>query len=118
VLAGLGARKRLPVVDAALHPNVPPFFQAEKPRRLFDLVAGWHGCRPFARGTTVAPESDDRVSKLTDFQAYYNAARSHASLEGHTPLTFAGGRTVTPADLNNVRWVSHCRDLAQLPVAA
>jgi hypothetical protein len=25
---------------------------------------------------------------------------------------------VAPADLTNVRWVSHCRDLVQLPVAA
>jgi hypothetical protein len=47
----------------------------------------------------------------------YNAARSHAPLEGHTPLTFAGGHTVARAELNNVRWVSHCRDLVQLPVA-
>jgi putative transposase len=60
----------------------------------------------------------DLERKLTDFQAYDNAARSHASLEGHTPLTFAGGHTVARAELNNVRWVSHCRDLVQLPVAA
>jgi putative transposase len=60
----------------------------------------------------------DLERKLADFQAYYNAARSHASLEGLTPLTFAGGHTVACADLNNVRWVSHCRDLVQLPVAA
>ena len=60
----------------------------------------------------------DLERKLADFQTYYNAARSHASLEGHTPLTFAGGHTVARAELNNVRWVSHCRDLAQLPVAA
>jgi putative transposase len=60
----------------------------------------------------------DLERKLADFQAYYNAARSHASLEGHTPLTFAGGHTVAPADLNDVRWVFHCRDLVQLPVAA
>jgi putative transposase len=60
----------------------------------------------------------DLERQLADFQAYCNAARSHASLEGHTPLTFAGGHTVAPADLNNVRWVSHCRDLVQLPVAA
>jgi hypothetical protein len=25
---------------------------------------------------------------------------------------------VARAELNNVRWVSHCRDLVQLPVAA
>jgi transposase InsO family protein len=60
----------------------------------------------------------DLERKLTEFQAYYNAARSHASLEGHTPLAFAGGHTAIRADLNHVRWVSHCRDLVQLPVAA
>jgi putative transposase len=60
----------------------------------------------------------DLERKLADFQAYYNAARSHASLGGHTPLTFAGGHTVARADLNNVRWVSHCRELVQLPAAA
>jgi putative transposase len=55
--------------------------------------------------------------KLADFQAYYNAARSHASLSGYTPLTFATRHTAGPADLNSVRWVSHCRGLVQLPVA-
>ena len=60
----------------------------------------------------------DLERKLADFQAYYNAARSHASLDGHTPLTFSCGHTVARAELNNVRWVSHCRDLVQLPVAA
>jgi len=35
----------------------------------------------------------DLEQKLADFQAYYNAARSHASLEGHTPLTFASGHS-------------------------
>ena len=60
----------------------------------------------------------DLERKLAGFQAYYNSAHSHASLEGHTPVTFAGGRTVARGELNNVRWVSHCRDLVQLPVAA
>ena len=60
----------------------------------------------------------DLERKLADFQAYYNATRSHASLAGDTPLTFAGEHAVVPADLNHVRWVSHCRDLVQLPVAA
>ncbi len=60
----------------------------------------------------------DLERKLADFQTSYNAARSHASLQGHTPSTFAGGHRVAAADLNNVRWVSHCRDLVQLPVAA
>ena len=60
----------------------------------------------------------DPERKLADFQAYYNEVRSHASLKGHTPSTFAGCHMVASAELNNVRWVSHCRDLVQLPVAA
>jgi transposase InsO family protein len=60
----------------------------------------------------------DLERKLADFQAYYNAARSHASLEGHTPLTFAGVHPEVRAELNHVRWVSHCGDLVQLPAAA
>ena len=60
----------------------------------------------------------DLERKLAEFQTYYNATRGHASLEGHTPLTFAGRHTMCPADLSQVRWVSHCRNLVQLPVAA
>jgi hypothetical protein len=60
----------------------------------------------------------DLERKLAEFQVYYNAARSHASLDGRTPLTFVGGHEVAPADLNDVRWVCHCRDLVQLPIAA
>ena len=60
----------------------------------------------------------DLERKLAEFQVYYNAACSHASLEGRTPLTFVGEHAVRPADLNDVRWVSHCRHLVQLPVAA
>jgi hypothetical protein len=62
--------------------------------------------------------ASDLERKLAEFQAYYNAARAHASLAGHTPLTFVSEHTVTSADLSHVRWVSHCRDLVQLPVAA
>src|SRR6266852_3893071 len=60
----------------------------------------------------------DLERKLAEFQVYYNAARGHASLEGRTPLAFARGHTAVPTDLNHVRWVCHCRDLVQLPVAA
>ena len=60
----------------------------------------------------------DLERKLSEFQTYYNAVRSHASLGGHPPLTFAGGHPIAPADLNHVHWVSHCRNLVQLPVAA
>ena len=50
--------------------------------------------------------------------AHDTEGRSHASLKGHTPLTFADGHMVARVELNNVRSVSHCRDLVQLPVAA
>jgi transposase InsO family protein len=60
----------------------------------------------------------DLERKLADFQAYYNAVRSHASLDGHTPLAFAGEPSVDRVELNKVRLVSHCRDLVQLPAAA
>ena len=73
-------------------------------REFLDHVLFWNG-RDLAR-------------KLAEFQTYYSEARGHASLEGHTPLTCASEHTVAPADLHNVRWVSHCRDLVQLPVAA
>jgi hypothetical protein len=35
----------------------------------------------------------DLERKLAEFQAYYNAARCHASLDGHTPLSFVGRAT-------------------------
>ena len=60
----------------------------------------------------------DLEPKFGDFQAYDNEVRSHASLKGYTPSTFVGGHMVARTELNNVRWVSHCRDLVQLPVAA
>jgi hypothetical protein len=73
-------------------------------REFLDQVLFWNG--------------RDLERKLGECRAYYNAARSHASLEGRTPLTYADGNTVAPADLNQVRWVSYGRDLVQLPVAA
>jgi Integrase core domain len=42
----------------------------------------------------------DLERKLAEFQVYYNAARNHASLGRHTPLSLGGGDTVIPADLN------------------
>jgi transposase InsO family protein len=73
-------------------------------REFLDQVPFWNG--------------RDLERTLAEFQAYYNAARGHASLEGQTPLAFASGEVTGPADLTNVRWISHCRGLVQLPVAA
>ena len=60
----------------------------------------------------------DLEHKLADFQVYYNGARGHESLAGETPAVVAGGRSVARAKLSNAHWVSHCRGLVQLPVAA
>ncbi len=73
-------------------------------REFLDHVLFWNG--------------RDLERKRGEFQAYYNAARCHASLSGHTPVTFVDGPTAILADLNRVRWVSHCRDLVRLPAAA
>jgi transposase InsO family protein len=72
-------------------------------REFLDHVLFWNG--------------RDLERKLVEFQAYYNAARSHAALNGRTPLTFADNRQVAPADLRQMRWVSYCCDIVQLPVA-
>ena len=73
-------------------------------REFLDHVPFWNG--------------HDLERKLAEFQAYYNAARVHASLEGHTPLTFADRRAIPVADLGHVQGASHCRGLIHLPVAA
>ena len=58
----------------------------------------------------------DLEGKLADFQTYYNAARSHTSLTGNTPLGVTVVSPIARAELERVRWVSHCRGLVQLPV--
>jgi hypothetical protein len=40
----------------------------------------------------------DLERKLAEVQVYYNAARRHVSWEGDTPLAFASGHTLVPAD--------------------
>ncbi len=60
----------------------------------------------------------DLERKLADFQTYYNAARSHASLVGNTPLGVTVRNPIARAELDRVCWVSHCRGLVQLPTAA
>jgi hypothetical protein len=53
----------------------------------------------------------DPERKLADFTTYYNAARVHAGLDGHTPSGFARGHPGARAQPNKVRWMSHCRGL-------
>jgi putative transposase len=95
----IGEMKTVPHVPKS-HPFVERLIGTMR-REFLDHVPFWNGRDP--------------ERKLAEFQDYYNAARSHASLDGHTPLTFAGKPSPMPANLNQVRWVSYCRDLAQLP---
>jgi hypothetical protein len=55
--------------------------------------------------------------EFLDHVLFWNAGDLERKL-AHSPLTFASGRAVAHTKLNNVRWVSRCRDLVQLPVAA
>jgi putative transposase len=99
---GIEEVKTVPHVPSS-HPFVERLIGTMR-REFLDQVLFWNGL--------------DLERKLTEFCTYYNAARRHASLAGHTPLTFDNGHTEALADLNDVRWVSHCRGLVQLPVAA
>jgi transposase InsO family protein len=94
--------KTVPYVPSS-HPFVERLIGTVR-REFLDHVPFWNAC--------------DLERKLGEFQVYYNAARRHASLDGYTPLTSARRNRITPADLNRVHWVSHCRGLVQLPVAA
>ena len=111
--AGLRAERRLGGEHDRLQreglPKMPPYNQrmTAGPKLVADRAE--HGTETRHVPQTLEPRQPAQG---------LNAARSHASLEGHTPLTFASGHIVARAELNNVRWVSHCRDLVQLPVAA
>jgi transposase InsO family protein len=60
----------------------------------------------------------DLESNLSAFRDYYNLKRVHSGIGGATPFEIGGGPRVQPADLNSIRWKTHCRDLYQLPQAA
>ena len=94
--------KTVPCVPLS-HPFVERLIGTAR-REFLDHVLFWNG--------------RDLERKLADFQAYYNAARIHASLAGNSPLGVVVGSTVARADLSDVRWASHCRGLVQLPKAA
>jgi putative transposase len=60
----------------------------------------------------------DLTRKLCEFRTYYNEERVHSSLGANTPCELTTGDIGKAADFDNVRWISHCHDLVQLPVAA
>ena len=58
----------------------------------------------------------DLESKLSEFRDYYNQHRTHAALEGKTPIETSEFRI--PANFKSYRWRGHCRGLFQTPRAA
>jgi putative transposase len=60
----------------------------------------------------------DLERKLTDFKRYFNDQRTHASLDGNTPVEVAGHTPAHLVSLDNFRWQKHCGGLFELPVAA
>jgi len=57
----------------------------------------------------------DLEIKLIAFRNYYNGHRSHAGLQGETPIATPESRG---ASLKSYRWQRHCRGLYQTPIAA
>ena len=58
--------------------------------------------------------ASDLEHKLEAFQDFYNVHRTHAALEGRTPVPTR--RAV--ARLDRYGWQAHCRGLYQTPIAA
>ncbi|MBZ5578502.1 MAG: transposase [Acidobacteriia bacterium] len=60
----------------------------------------------------------DLETKLTNFQHYYNAYRTHAGLAGRLPEPEPDSVGFVPIHRGSYRWQSHCRGLYQTPIAA
>ena len=67
---------------------------------------------------TLFWNATDLERKLETFRQYYNTHRVHSSLNGDTPSEITSETVIRRADLNNFQWLSHCRELFQLPAAA
>jgi len=61
---------------------------------------------------------NDLEHKLEDFKIYYNGYRVHYALEGQTPSDVSGEQGLRCAGLDHYRWIPHCRELFQTPIAA
>jgi putative transposase len=59
--------------------------------------------------------ADDLETKLIAFKDFYNGHRTHATLEGKTPIETPGSQGV---QFKSYRWQKHCRGLYQTPIAA
>jgi putative transposase len=60
----------------------------------------------------------DLKAKLDSFLTYYNDARVHSSLSGHTPRGVSGAGMIGKIDLQNYSWKSYCGSRFSVPFAA
>ena len=60
----------------------------------------------------------DLERKLSAFQTYYNRYRVHSGIGGVSPERAPPLRLYPTSPLAELRWMSHCRGLFQLPVTA
>jgi transposase InsO family protein len=67
---------------------------------------------------TLFWNTSDLERKLGEFQHYYNHHRVHASLKQNTPAETSREFIIRRADLSKYDWMTLCRGLYQLPIAA
>lgn len=67
---------------------------------------------------TLFWNADDLERKLGEFRHYYNHHRVHSSLKRNTPVETSHESINRHADLSKYRWMTLCRGLYQLPIAA
>ncbi len=60
----------------------------------------------------------DFLNKLNAFKEYYNAQRSHWSLNSSTPNEYGDNNAKNVIDINGYHWKTYSRGLFQLPIAA
>jgi putative transposase len=60
----------------------------------------------------------DLKTKLDSFRTYYNEARVHSSISGHTPRGMSGAGMIGKIDIRNYSWKSYCGNRFSIPIAA
>ena len=102
MFAGVGLGEHLPVVNTALHPDVPTVI-AEDSRRLLDFVAGFHGrsrrapCTSLPDRTAMATAT--QVTVRVDYQSRIprTVRRRLPASEGKPPPRAATRRAAQPS---------------------
>ena len=60
----------------------------------------------------------DLLTKLDEFQKYYNEGRVHSSIDFCTPHEKEDSKKPNTIELEDIKWKSYCRGLYKVPIAA